>query len=171
MFLTWFDYLALGVFFYFIIRGLLSGFVKTITSLLGIIIAFLYAGTLSIKLTPFFQSLTSHPTLVLVLSYFFSFFLIYCSLVVIGWLIICLLKNLHLTLADRILGAFLGIFKACIFITFLYLLFVIPYPPSKENLKKSFCYPIVRQTLIYSWKFTPQSWKDFLNQRLKNAFS
>ncbi len=171
MTITWFDYLSFGVFFYFIIRGICSGFIKTLASLIGIIVAFLYSGTLSIKLAPLLRPVTSHPALLTVLSYLLSFFLIYCTLVAIGWLIICLLKNLNLTLADRILGGFLGLFKACIFVSFLYLLFVIPYPSSKEALKKSFSYPIIHRTLTFSWQFIPQSWKDFLNQRLNNALS
>lgn len=171
MSLTWFDYIVLVVFLYFVIRGLCAGFIKTLASLIGIIVAFLYSGSLSIKLSPLLKILTSHPILLTILSYLVSFFLIYWSLVVIGWLIICLLKNLHLTLADRILGSFLGLIKACIFISFLYLLFVIPYPSSKEALKKSFSYPIIHYTLNFSWQFIPQSWKDFLNQRLKNALS
>lgn len=164
--MIWFDYVALGVLAYFVIRGFLSGFAKTIASFVGMIVAFLYAGWLSIKIAPFIGNLTTHnPKVLPLLSYIISFVLIYLSFVLAGFLIVALLGRLNLSLADRILGSLLGFIKACFFITFFFLVLVIPYPPSQDHLKKAVTYPIVEKTLTYTLPLLPSSWKNFLKAR------
>ncbi|MDK2861946.1 MAG: rane protein required for colicin production [Thermodesulfobacterium sp.] len=164
--MIWFDYVALAILSYFTIRGFLSGFVKTIASLLGMVVAFLYSGWLSIKIAPFVGSITtSNPKVLPVLSFILSFTMIYLSFVLAGFLLTIFLGKLHLTLADRILGSLLGLIKASLFITFIYLLLVIPYPASKNILKTALTYPIVEKTLKISSPFIPESWKTFLKKR------
>lgn len=164
--MIWFDYFALGFLAYFIIRGFLSGFVKVIFSFIGMIVAFLYTGWLSIKISPFLGTITTtHPKVLLILSYISAFILIYLSFVITGFIIVNLLGKFNLTAADYILGGVLGFIKGILFITIFYLALVIPYPPSQKVLNKALTYPLIKYSLKFSYKFSPKSWKDFLNER------
>lgn len=164
--MIWFDYLALGILAYFGIKGFLSGFVRTIASFIGIIVAFLYAGWLSIKIAPFIGDLTTHnPKVLPILSYVISFILIYFTFIITGFLVVSLLGKLNLSLADRILGGMLGFIKGCFFITFFFLVLVIPYPAAQNQLKKALTYPLVEKTFHLTSPLLPDSWKSFLKSR------
>ncbi len=164
--MIWFDYFALGFLAYFIIRGFLSGFVKVVFSFIGMVIAFLYTGWLSIKISPFLGTITTtHPKVLSILSYIIAFILIYLSFIIMGFIIINLLGKFNLTAADYILGAFLGFIKGLLFITIFYLALVIPFPSSQKVLNKALTYSLIKYSLKISYKFSPKSWKEFLNKR------
>ncbi|RKX58402.1 MAG: hypothetical protein DRP29_06635 [Thermodesulfobacteriota bacterium] len=161
--MIWFDYIVLGIIAYFVIRGILSGFIKTIFSFIGMITAFLFSGWLSLKINPYIAKfITNNPKLFPIIGVILSFIIIYLSFVFLGWLIIKILKTLNLGFVDRILGGLLGFIKACLLITFLYLLFTLSYPPIKKIVKKSYTYPLINYTLNISSRFIPKEWKDFL---------
>jgi membrane protein required for colicin V production len=164
--MIWFDYLALGIIAYFVIRGFLSGFIKTICSFIGMIVAFLYSGWLSIKITPYVAKfLTNNPKILPILSFIFAFILIYLSFILLGFILVTILGKMHLSIADYFLGGILGFIKASLFITLLYLLLIIPYPPFQKTLNKALTYPIIRYTLKISSDFLPQKWKNFLKEK------
>jgi membrane protein required for colicin V production len=153
--MTWFDYIAIPVLVYFTIRGILSGFVRTVFSLIGIIAAFLLAGRLSSEILPFLAKVIHHARVVPVLSLVLAFAGIYLVFVFAGWLVAKLLKILKLSFADRLLGALLGTIKGVLFITFLYLLITLPYPLAKLKLRQSFTYPLIEWTLKIGSKIIP----------------
>lgn len=164
--MIWFDYFALAFLAYFVIRGFLSGFVRVIFSFVGMIVAFLYSGWLSLKISPYVGALTTiHPKVLPVLSYIVAFLLIYFSFVLIGFIILSLLGKFNLTAADYILGAILGFIKGLLFITIFYIVLIIPYPPSQKVLNKALVYPLIKYNLKFSSKFLPESWKIFLKER------
>ncbi|HEA83852.1 MAG: CvpA family protein [Thermodesulfobacterium sp.] len=164
--MIWFDYLALGFLAYFVIRGFLSGFVRVVFSFAGMIVAFLYSGWLSLKISPYIENfITNHPKILPVLSYIIAFLLIYLSFVIAGFIILSILGKLNLTVADYILGAFLGFIKGVLFITIFYIALVLPYPASQKILNKAMVYPLVKYSLKFSSQFLPESWKVFLKKR------
>ncbi|PMP66838.1 MAG: hypothetical protein C0190_04545 [Thermodesulfobacterium geofontis] len=164
--MIWFDYFALGFLAYFVIRGFLSGFIRVIFSFVGMIVAFLYSGWLSLKISPYVGALiTTHPKVLPVLSYIIAFLLIYFSFVLIGFIILSILGKFSLTAADYILGALLGFIKGIFFITIFYMILVIPYPASQKVLNKALVYPLIKYNLKFSSKFLPESWKVFLKER------
>ncbi len=153
--MTWFDYIAIPILVYFIIRGLLSGFVRTVFSLAGVVAAFLLAGRISQKILPFLAKVIHHPKVLPVASLVFAFAGVYIAFVFVGWVVAKLLKILKLSFADRFLGGLLGIIKGIIFITFLYLLITLPYPLAKFKLRQSITYPLVEWTLKIGSKIIP----------------
>uniref|UniRef100_A0A7C4P0G0 CvpA family protein n=1 Tax=Thermodesulfobacterium geofontis TaxID=1295609 RepID=A0A7C4P0G0_9BACT len=164
--MIWFDYFALGFLAYFVIRGFLSGFVRVIFSFIGMIVAFLYSGWLSLKIGPYVGALTtSHPKVLPVLSFIVAFLLIYFSFVILGFIILSILGKLNLTAADYILGAILGFIKGMLFITIFYMILVIPSPSTQKVLNKALVYPLIKYNLKFSSKFLPESWKVFLKER------
>ncbi len=163
--MTWFDYIAIPVLVYFIIRGLFSGFVKTVFSLVGVIAAFLLAGRISQKILPFLGKIIHHPKALPILSLVFAFAGVYLAFVFAGWIVAKLLKILKLSFADRLLGGLLGAIKGIIFITFFYLLITLPYPLAKIKLRQSFTYPLIQWTLKIGSKIIP------FDLQLKRPFS
>lgn len=160
--MIWFDYVALGFLFYFIIRGFLSGFLKSLFSLAGMLFALLYSGWLSLKIKPLVAYFIHHPKALLFVSYFLAFLLIFLSFVLLGYVVLLFLKVMHLTFGDRLLGALLGLIKGALFTTFLYFLIIIPFPSAKSSLDGSLTYPVVFHTTQILKKFIPQSWKEFM---------
>jgi len=165
--MTWFDYLGLGFLIYFVIRGFLSGFIKNLFSLVGMLFAFLYSGWLSLKLKPYVSHFVSHPKAQIFLSFLLAFLIIYFTFVLFGFIILLAIKTLTLGLGDRLLGALFGFIKGALFITFLYYLIVIPFPGEKAHLEKALTYPIVEKTSQIFLRFVPESWLEFIKKTRK----
>jgi len=165
--MIWFDFLALGFIVYYLVRGFLSGFIKNLFSFVGMIVAFLYSGWLSLKLKPYVAYLLSHPTAQILISFLAAFLILYFTFVLFGFLVHFMIKTLDLSLGDRILGALLGFLKGALFATFLYYLIVIPFPASTSQLEKAMTYPIVSTTSHILGRFIPQSWVDFIKKTRK----
>lgn len=165
--MTWFDYVV-GIFFvYFVVRGLFSGFIRSFFSLLGMVVAFLYSGWFSLKIKPFVAMFIQHPKGQIFVSFLLAFLLIYLTFVALGYVFLLILKSMHLSIGDRILGMIFGFMKGALFATFLYFLIIVPYPPAKKNLEKSFCYPVVEYTTKLFLRFIPQSWIEFIEKTRK----
>ncbi len=165
--MIWFDYLALGLLTYFVIRGFLSGFLKNLFSLIGMILAFLYSGWLSLKIKPWLSKFIYHPKGQLIIGFILAFLLIYLTFLLMGLVIVSFLKLLHLSLGDRILGAFFGFIKGALFISFFYFLIIIPFPSAKQSLEKALSYPIVSITTKILLPLMPESWIDFIKKTRK----
>ncbi|BAU23953.1 colicin V production protein [Caldimicrobium thiodismutans] len=165
--MIWFDFLALGFIAYFVIRGLLSGFIKNFFSLVGMLVAFLYSGWLSLKLKPYIAHFINHPKGQLLISFLLAFLLIYITFLLLGFVIVLALKTMHISLGDRILGALFGFIKGALFTTFLYFLIVIPFPPARESLDRALTYPVVNTTTKVLVRFIPQSWIEFIKRSRK----
>lgn len=160
--MIWFDYISLGIIFYFSLRGFLSGFLRSFFSLLGMFFAFLYSGWLSLKIKPMVALFIHHPKGLLLISFFLAFLLIYLTFLLTGYIMLLILKVVHLTFGDRLLGALLGLIKGALFTAFLYFLIVIPYPVAKASLDKALTYPVVFYTTQILKRFMPESWKNFI---------
>jgi len=107
--MSWFDiFLALIVVLGFL-RGFFTGFVKQISSLLGIVAGLLFAGRLAVKINPWLQQMTgsTSPRLIEAVSYVVAFFVILIIFSLIGLIIQKMLKLLQLSLIDRGAGSFL----------------------------------------------------------------
>jgi membrane protein required for colicin V production len=165
--MIWFDYLALGFIAYFVIKGLLSGFIRNLFSLVGMLVAFLYSGWLALKIKPYLAHFIHHPKGQILLSFLLAFGLIYVTFVLLGFMVVLLMKTLHISLGDRILGALFGLIKGALFTTFLYFLIIIPFPPARESLDRSLTYPVVSTTTKVLGRFIPQSWLEFIKRSRK----
>ncbi|MEZ0343402.1 MAG: CvpA family protein [Caldimicrobium sp.] len=165
--MIWFDYLALGFTAYFVIRGFLTGIIKNVFSLVGMIVAFLYSGWLALRLKPFVGHIISHPKVAFFMSYLLGFVLIYLTFVLAGFLFYLLIKSMDMSIGDRILGGLFGFLKGALFTTFLFYLIVIPFPTEKPTLEKAKSYPIVSTTTKILIRLIPQSWLEFIKKSRK----
>ncbi len=164
--MTWFDYFALGIFIYFVIRGFFSGFMKTFFSLMGMVVAYFYSGILSLKIMPVIKGIVplKDPKMLSVIGFVIAFILIYLTFVVVGFFISAILKKLHLGSIDQLAGALFGFVKALLFVTFVYLAIVLAIPSQKDVLTRSLCYPLIKQSLKISTRFVSDAWKNFIEK-------
>lgn len=165
--MVWFDYLALGFTAYFVIRGFFTGFIKNVFSFVGMIVAFIYSGWLSLRLKPFVEHSIGHPKVAFFMSYLLGFVLIYLVFILAGFLIYFLIKSMDMSIGDRILGGLFGFLKGALFTTFLFYLIVISFPTEKPNLERAKSYPIVSATTKFLIHFIPQSWLEFIKKSRK----
>lgn len=165
--MIWFDYIALGFTAYFIIRGFLTGLVKNVFSLVGMIFGFLYSGWMALKLKPYVGHIITHPKVAFFVSYLLAFLLIYFTFVLLGFLLYLAIKSMDMSIGDRILGGLFGFLKGALFTTFLFYLIVVPFPTEKQTLERSKSYPIVSATTKILISLMPKSWVEFIKQSRK----
>mgnify|MGYP001772653950 CR=1 FL=1 len=165
--MIWFDYLALGFTAYFVIRGFLTGLLRNLFSLAGMLAGFIYSGWLSLKLKPLVDKFITHPKVAFFMSYLLAFLLIYLTFVLAGFLLYTLIKAISMGLGDRILGALFGLIKGALFTTFLFYLIVIPFPTEKPILEKSKSFFIVSTTTKLLLPLIPESWLEFIKKSRK----
>ena len=165
--MMWFDYLAIIVFGYFIIRGLMTGFIRGVFSLAGAIFGFLFAGQVGSRLMPIVKSWNLFPPQFIPwISIGLAFLLVYFGFVLVGFLLRSVAGALHLGFFDRLLGGFLGFLKGVVILTLIYILIGIASPSAVKNLKKSKTYPIIKYTIYIGSKIFPSH----LRHRFKPAF-
>ncbi len=165
--MTWFDFVSLFFLLYFIIRGFFRGFLRALFPLIGMIVAFLYSGLFALKLQGLVSKFVYHSKGQFFLSFILAFFIIYFTFVLAGFLLFTMLKSLNLSLADRILGSALGFVKGTLFITFLYLIFLLVMPQEKSTLERSLTYPLVSKTLNTVKGLLPKDFVEFLQKTRK----
>lgn len=153
--MSWFDALIAIIVVLSLIRGFISGFVKQIASLLGIVAGMLFAGQLSLKLKPHLHKIIN-PTLehmLDALSYIIAFCIILFVFYFLGLVIQKMLKILQLNILNHILGSFLCPAKWLIIISIL-LNIVLTIDINQRLIKpdvreKSLFYPYIKSITSY----------------------
>ena len=149
--MTVLDIILIAVFAFGLIRGFMSGFVKQIASLAGIVLgiaaAYLFAGSLAVKLSNF----TDFPSpAVLASSYVLIFTIVFVICSLLGKLVENFISLINLGGLNRICGATAGFLKyviiAGILINFYYSYDVNGYLISTETRQKSKLFHILQQT-------------------------
>lgn len=143
--LTGFDFVVMALLLLLTIRGLWIGFLRQITTLVALLVAYLIAGQYHDKLFPFLRALTENPHTVFWVSYVLLFFLAYVLTMLLGK---GLAKVVELTIAewfDKLLGGVVGILKAGVLIVLLNMLLSGLLAPENSMLRQSTFSPYVNQ--------------------------
>jgi membrane protein required for colicin V production len=143
---TAFDIVAVLIFLVFLVRGIWIGFIRQISSLLGMIGAFALAGYFDKDfyrlIMPYLED--SHTTFLL--SYFLLFLLFFYLIKLIG---LGLKKVMDITLTgwfDRTMGGVFGLIKSVFFTSLLFIMIASYLSGSNKYLKKSLSYPVLSKT-------------------------
>lgn len=120
--ITSFDVIVVVLFLLFMIRGAWIGFMRQLSFFLALILSYIIAGQYTGKMMPYVGKVIENPKSV----FFISFLLLFA----IGAILMILLGKLlslvvQLTLAgwfDKVLGFLLGVFKAALVTSFLYMI-------------------------------------------------
>lgn len=139
------DFIITVIIAFTVIRGLLIGFSRSAASLLGILLGFwagmTYFPILSDRLAPFIKEEMIRS----LMSFILLFILVYLAFIIIGIVIKGLLKTLHLTWADRIMGGFIGLAKGLILTGAIIFLLTVFLPAKSPLLAGSALYPRLSQ--------------------------
>lgn len=165
------DFVITVIVAFTVIRGLLIGFSRSAASLLGVLLGFWtgmsYFSILSDKLALFIKGEMIRS----IISFILLFILVYLAFIIIGMVIKGLLKTLHLTWADRIMGGFVGLAKGLILTGVIIFLFTVFLPAKSPLLSGSALYPMLSQISHALCTLVPQHikgrfmWKWRQNQR------
>ena len=143
---TAFDIVAVLIFLAFLVRGIWIGFIRQISSLLGMIGAFILAGYFDEDfyrlIMPYLND--SHTTFLI--AYFLLFLLFFFLIKILG---LGLKKVMDITLMgwfDRAMGGAFGFIKGVFFTSLLFIMVGSYMSGSNKYLKKSLSYPVLSKS-------------------------
>ncbi len=155
--INWLD-LVLGlIFVVIIVRGLITGFSRTIAGLAGALVGFWVAAN-------YYQPLAQKMSFLIktemwrgLASFFLLFLAIYLAFSIAGILFRGLFHALHLSILDRLLGGLFGFVKALAISAIIIFILTLTLPDSSPLLKNSFLYPKVSQMTRMMTDFVPEN--------------
>ena len=136
------DIVIIVTMIFFIVKGIIRGFIREIASLAGVILGIYLANLFQPQMTDFLKPyLPSNPFLPLIsFAVIFASVLILCNL--LGWILKLLFKKAFLGWLDRTLGAGLAVLKGVI-ITYLVIVILTFFLPAKT--------PLIAQSKLAPW--------------------
>jgi len=135
--ITSFDVIIVVLFLLFAVRGAWIGFMRQLAFFLALVLSYMLAGLLSGDLMPYVDKFVENPKAV--------FFISFGALFIFGAIVLFLLGKvlglvMQITLTDwfdRLLGLLLGMVKAALVASFLYMIMSSGPPSAHELVKKS----------------------------------
>ncbi|HFC97880.1 MAG TPA: CvpA family protein [Thermosulfurimonas dismutans] len=166
----WFDLAAIAILLWFVIRTAWIGFFRGLSSLAGLILGFVYAGNLAPRikdiLAPWFKG---YPWLEAV-SWILGFLIIFLGMFILAEILTRIFESAHLSGLNRLLGALLGLVKACVFLSVLLFFLVSFYPRTSEIIKNSRVMPLVLRTTRILIELIPPELKHRFNYHWRRYF-
>jgi len=133
--LSAYDFVVAGIILLFLARGIWLGMLRQVTPLLALYVGYLAASRYHDQLFPFLKSISENPKVVFLAAYVITFALTYVIAFLFG---LALGRVIQVTITpwfDRILGAFLGLAKACILVILVHMLLGTLMAPENEMLR------------------------------------
>ena len=143
--ITSFDVIVVLIFLLFIIRGTWIGFMRQLAVFLSLIGSYLLAGTYTGFMMPHVSKFIDNPKVVFYISFFLLFALGSVFMILTGKVLRLVVEVTMAVWFDRILGMFLGLFKAVFVTSILYMAMSSSLVSSNELLKKSLTSPFLVQ--------------------------
>ena len=141
--LNWLDVVLGFIFVISVIRGLLIGFSRTISGLLGIICGFWVASNQYYFVSQKLQIFIKNEMWRELLAFFLLFTVVYLVFAIAGIIIKGLFKVLKLSWMDRMLGGAFGFLKALLIAAIIIFILTLTLPDKSPLLTKSYLYPRV----------------------------
>ncbi|MBX6423072.1 CvpA family protein [Thermosulfurimonas sp. F29] len=168
--LPWFDLVALAVILWFVIRTAWIGFFRGLSSLAGLVLGFIYAGTLAPRvegiLAPWFRG---YPWFEAV-CWLLAFTLIFLSVFILAEILTRIFEAAHLSFFNRLLGAALGLVKACVLLSVIFFFLVSFYPQGAGLVRRSVVAPFIFKTTRALLELVPSKWKHRFNYHWRHYF-
>jgi len=168
--IPWFDLVALAVIAWFVIRTAWIGFFRGLSSLVGLLLGFVFAGRLvppiESILAPWFKNYAWFPAV----SWLLAFILIFLSVFIVAEILTRLFEAAQLSFVNRLLGAFLGFIKACVFLAVFLFFLVTFYPRAKPLVSHSKVTPFIFKTTRILIEMIPPKWKHKFNYHWRHYF-
>ncbi len=134
--ISWYDFVILGIFVLFIIRGIWVGMFKQITGLLSLCLAYFVASRYHDRLFPFLKDISDNPMVVFAASCAILFLATYIVGLLVGRGLAYVMEITVTKGFDRTLGGILGIAKAFVLVVLLHMVLGSVLPPESKLTKE-----------------------------------
>lgn len=132
---TVYDLVVIGLLILLVGRGLWLGFLKQVTGLLALYLAFIAAGRYHDRILPLLRDISSNPKVIFLVSYVLLFLATYVLVMLCGKALGFVLKLTITSWFDSLLGALVGFAKAAILIVLLHVILGTVLAPENQMLR------------------------------------
>lgn len=143
--ITWLDLIVAVIFFYFILRGAWTGFMRQLAALLALAGSYVIAAQYTAGLIPYTKHFVDNPKLVFLISFVCLFFAAAMFFSLLGRFMHRLMQVTLLGWFNRLLGISLGAFKAALLTSLLYMVLASTLSATNSVLSQSLTAPWLRQ--------------------------
>ncbi len=167
--LNWIDILVIVILGIFVIRNAWIGFLRGLSSLVGLLAGYLAAG----RLGPTIEKILApwvKASWLNVASFALAFILAFLAVFIVAEIIARLLKDLNLSWIDHLLGAVLGFLKGLILLSIIFFVLATFYPRSEQLFRGSLTYPYIVAGTRFLVQILPSEWKSRFNYNLRHFF-
>lgn len=134
--LTGYDFVVIGLFVLFLVRGLWLGLFKQITVLVALYLGYVIASQYHDRLFPFLKGVSEDPKVIFIASAVILFIATYLLTMLLGKGLSHVIEISISKWFDKILGAIMGVLKAGIVIVLLHMVLSSLLPPENTMLKE-----------------------------------
>ncbi len=132
---TIYDLVVIGLFILLVGRGLWLGFLKQVTGLLALYLAFFAAGQYHDRILPFLRDISTNPQVIFLASYVLLFLATYIVVMLVGKGLSFVLKLTITSWFDGLLGALVGFAKGVILTVLLHMILGAFLAPESQMLR------------------------------------
>lgn len=132
---TIYDLVVIGLLVLLVGRGLWLGFLKQVTGLLALYLAFFAAGSYHDRILPLLRDISTNPKVIFLTSYVLLFLATYVVVMLVGKALGYVLKLTITSWFDRLLGAVVGFAKAAILVVLMHLILGTILAPESQMLR------------------------------------
>jgi len=130
-----YDFVIAGIVLLFLLRGIWLGLLRQIVPLLALYVGYVVAGRYHEQIYPFLNNVIEDPKVVFLAAYVITFFATYLVIFLFGKALARVIQVTITPWFDRILGAFLGLAKACIVVILVHIGLGTLLAPENEMLR------------------------------------
>lgn len=162
--LTMFDYIVLIISLLFLVRGVWIGFMRQLAVFFALIGGYWLACRYSALLIPSVGQLIENPRIIFLLSFSILFLVSAVLFILFGKALHKVMEVSMLGWFNRMLGFFLGGFKAFIFASLLFLIVTPTLSASNDMLRKSVSTPFLKDGAAFAQKI-------IFDERIRKSFN
>ncbi len=134
--LTGYDFVVLGIFVLFLVRGLWFGFLRQICGFVALVVAYAVASSYHDKIFPFLRSVSDNPKVIFITSCVILFIITYVLVMLFGKVLAKVVEMSFVKWFDKLLGALLGVVLASVVVIFMHMIIGSLLPSDSKMVKE-----------------------------------
>ncbi len=120
--LTGYDFVVIGIFVLFLVRGIWFGFLRQISGFVALVVAYVVASSHHDKIFPFLHSVSDNPKVIFITSCVILFIITYVLVMLLGKGLAKVVEMSLVKWFDKLLGALLGLVLASVVVIFMHMI-------------------------------------------------
>ncbi len=157
--LNWLDVILGFIFIIAIVRGLFTGFSRTVAGIVGVLGGFWLAANQYSFVSQRLELFIKNPMWRDLLAFFLIFIVVYLIFAILGIIIKGIFRALSLSWMDRLLGGAFGFLKALLIAAILIFILTLVLPEKSPLLASSYLYPRISNIARIMTDFVPEDVK------------